>query len=252
MKETVGEVRQALLFLTVLPLPAGPPGSARELGRSLAYFPLIGLGLGLLLAGANHAVGLFFPPSVCALLVLLLLIFVTGALHLDGVADTADGMYGIRDRATRLRIMKDSRVGAMGVVALLCLLLLKVVTLTALPAVAQWQVLIALPVVGRWMMVALAVLAPYARSEGGTGSVFVEEAGRRELGIATLILAAVLLGFFRLWGLTLLAALVLVVIALERYFRRRLGGVTGDILGAVCEWSEALFLLLASAVYFHR
>jgi adenosylcobinamide-GDP ribazoletransferase len=251
MKETVGEVRQALLFLTVLPLTA-PAGSSRELARSLAYFPLIGLGLGLLLAVANYVLGIFFPPTVCTLLVLLLLIFATGALHLDGVADTADGMYGIRDRATRLRIMKDSRVGAMGVVALLCLLLLKVVTLTAIPPAVQWPVLIALPVVGRWMMVALAVLSPYARSEGGTGSVFVEGVGRRELGIATLILAAVLIGFFRLWGLTLLAALILVVIVLERYFKARLGGVTGDILGAVCEWSEALFLLICSAAYFHR
>jgi adenosylcobinamide-GDP ribazoletransferase len=76
--------------------------------------------------------------------------------------------------------------------------------------------------------------------------------GRRELGIATLILAAVLIGFFKLWGLTLLAALILVVIVLERYFKARLGGVTGDILGAVCEWSEALFLLICSAAYFHR
>lgn len=251
MKGMAGELRQALLFLTVLPL-AAPAVSSRELGRSMAYFPFIGLVLGLLLAGTNYLLGLIFPPSVCALLVLLLLVFATGALHLDGVADTADGMYGIRDRATRLRIMKDSRVGAMGVVALLVLLLLKVVSLNAIPPTLRWQVLIALPVVGRWTMVTLAVLAPYARSEGGTGSVFVEEAGRRELLIATLILAAVLLGFFGLWGLTLLAALVLVVISLERYFKARLGGVTGDILGAVCEWSEALFLLLCSAAYFHR
>ncbi len=251
MKGTLGELRQALLFLTVLPLTA-PAGSTQQLGRSLAYFPLIGLGLGLLLAGANYLLGIFFPPSVCALLVLLLLIYATGALHLDGVADTADGMYGIRDRASRLRIMKDSRVGAMGVVALCCLLLLKVVTLSAIPVVAQWQVLIALPVVGRWMMVALAVLAPYARSEGGTGSVFVEGVGRRELFIATLILAVVLLVFFQLWGLTLLAGLILAVIALERYFKQRLGGVTGDILGAVCEWSEAFFLIICSAAYFHR
>jgi len=250
MKGVVGELRQALLFLTVLPL-AAPEGSTRELGRSMAYFPLIGLSLGLLLAGANYALAIFFPPSVCALLLLLLMIYSTGALHLDGVADTADGMYGIRDRAARLRIMKDSRVGAMGVVALLGLFLLKVVTLTAIPPAVRWPVLIALPVVGRWMMVALAVLAPYARNEGGTGSVFVEEAGRRELLIATLVLATVLIFFFRLWGLTLLAALSLVVILLDRYFRARLGGVTGDILGAVCEWSEALFLLLCSAAYFH-
>jgi adenosylcobinamide-GDP ribazoletransferase len=252
MKGTVGELRQALLFLTVLPLSAPPTVQTRELGRSMAYFPLIGLGLGLLLAGANYLLGFFFPPTVGALLVLLLLIFATGALHLDGVADTADGMYGIRDRAARLRIMKDSRVGAMGVVALLCLLLLKVVTLTAIPPALRWPVLIVLPVVGRWMMVALAVLAPYARSEGGTGSVFVEGVGRRELFLATLILAAVLIGFFKLWGLTFLAALILIVIALERYFKARLGGVTGDILGAVCEWSEAFFLLLCSAVYFHH
>lgn len=250
MRRTAGELCQALVFLTILPVAAASPGSARELGRSMAYFPLIGLGLGLLLAAANMGLGILFPPSVASLLILLLLIYCTGALHLDGVADTADGMYGIRDRATRLRIMKDSRVGAMGVVALLCLLLIKVVTLTAIPVAAQWRVLVALPVIGRWMMVALAVLAPYARSEGGTGSAFVEQAGRRELLIATMTLAAVLLCLFKLWGLTLLAALILAVIASERYFYRRLGGVTGDILGAVCEWSEALFLLICSAAYF--
>jgi len=237
--------------LTVLPVAGAPPASQQELGRSMAYFPLIGLGLGLLLAAFNFVFGLLFPPAVGALLILLLLIYATGALHLDGVADTADGMYGLRDRATRLRIMKDSRVGAMGVVALICLLLLKVLTLTAIPAARQWPVLVALPVVGRWMMVALAVLAPYARSEGGTGGAFVEHAGRRELLIATTILAVVLLGLFGLWGLTLLAALSLAVLVIERSFRARLGGVTGDILGAVCEWSEALFLLLCSAAYFH-
>lgn len=251
MKRTVGELRQALVFLTVLPVTAAAPTSPRELGRAMAYFPLVGFGLGLLLAGCHLGLGILFPPAVVALLVLLLLIAVTGALHLDGVADTADGMYGLRDRATRLRIMKDSRVGAMGVIALCSLLLLKVISLNAIPLAEQWQVLVALPVVGRWMMVALAVLAPYARSEGGTGSAFVEEAGRRELAIATMILAAVLLGLFGLWGLTLLAALCLAVIAVERYFKARLGGVTGDILGAVCEWSEAFFLLFSSAAYFY-
>lgn len=252
MKRTAGELRQALVFLTVLPVAPAEVGSARELGRSMAYFPLIGLGLGLLLAAANVGLGLLFPTAVVPLLLLLLLILCTGALHLDGVADTADGMYGIRDRATRLRIMKDSRVGAMGVVALLCLFLLKMISLTSIPPAVEWRVLVALPVIGRWMMVALAVLAPYARSEGGTGGAFVEHAGRRELLIATMILAAILLPFFKVWGLTLLAALALVVIALERYFRASLGGVTGDILGAVCEWSEALFLLICSAAYFHR
>lgn len=252
MKRLAGEVRQALSFLTVLPVSSAQAVSSEELGRSMAFFPVIGLGLGFFLAGCYLALMNLFPPAVCALLVFFLLIFSTGALHLDGVADTADGMYGIRDRAARLRIMKDSRVGAMGVIALLCLFFLKGVTLVAIPPAVQWRVLIALPVVGRWMMVALAVLAPYARSEGGTGRSFVEQAGRRELVIATLTLAVVLIGLFSIWGLTLLAALSLAVIILERYFRQRLGGVTGDILGAVCEWSEAFFLLLCSAAYFHR
>lgn len=246
----VSELRQALIFLTVLPLSA-PMVSSRELGRSMAFFPMVGLLLGLVLAGAHSLLEIFFPPAVCALLVILLLIHATGSLHLDGVADTADGMYGIRERATRLKIMKDSRVGAMGVVALVSLLLLKVVSLSAIPPELRWPVLIGLPVVGRWKMVALAVLAPYARSEGGTGGIFVEIAGRRELSIATLTLAVVLISLFRLWGLAMMAALTLSLLLVERYFKARLGGVTGDILGAVCEWSEAFFLLLVSSAYFH-
>ena len=103
MKGTLGELRHALLFLTILPLTA-PAGSAQQLGRSMAYFPLIGLGLGLLLAGADYLLLIFFPPAVGALLVLLLLIYATGALHLDGVADTSDGMYGIRDQIGRAHV----------------------------------------------------------------------------------------------------------------------------------------------------
>lgn len=252
MSRIAGEIRQALIFLTVLPFRATTIVTPQELGRSMAFFPLIGLGLGFLLAAVNYGLTTLFPPTVCALLILLLLIYCTGALHLDGAADTADGMYGLRDRATRLRIMKDSRVGAMGVVALIVLLLLKFATLATIPAPAQWRVLIALPIVGRWTMVALAVLAPYARSEGGTGSSFVECAGRRELLIATVLSTALFLALFGLWGLTLSAALALLVILVERYFRKHLGGVTGDILGASCEWSEVLFLLSCSAAYFPR
>lgn len=251
MKRTFGEIRQALLFLTILPVTA-PETDREELARSMAFFPLVGLGIGLILAGSHLLLQSYFPSTVAALLILLLLIFVTGALHLDGVADSADGMYGHRDRADRLRIMKDSRIGAMGVVALLVLFSLKIVSFTAIPVEVQWQVLIVLPVIGRWMMVALAVLAPYARQEGGTGQSFVEAVGRRELLIATLTLAAVLFYFYGLLGLTLLAALHLAVIGIEHYFNRRLGGVTGDILGAACEWSEALFLLGCSVAYFHR
>lgn len=250
--ETVQELRLALSFLTRIPcgIPAGV--SDRRLGRSLAWFPLVGLFIGAMAAGGALLLARFFPAIVVAAITVAGLTALTGALHLDGVADVADGCYGSRDRESRLRIMKDSRVGAMGVVAVGCVLLLKVAALASLPAERLWPALLVAPAGGRWLQAALAATSPYARPEGGTGGAFVTHAGGRELFFASLVPVAASLLLFGAPGFIVLVALALLFLFWRRYSLTKLGGVTGDVLGAACEWSEAVLWLLLTAHVFDR
>ncbi len=249
MREAWGGLRLAAAFLTRLPVGGGVACDADRLARSLALFPAVGLLLGLLLALADAALTAVFPPPVVAGLLLLLLVALTGGLHLDGLADTVDGLSGGRDRESALRIMKDSRVGALGATALVLDLLLHWLCLWSLPAGIRAAGLTLMPAAGRWAQVALASTCRYARAEGGTGAVFVEKAGDRELVLATLTLAvaAVALGGWR--GAALLLPLALTVLLLRRFFLRRLDGVTGDLLGAATEVAEIVVLLALLALF---
>jgi adenosylcobinamide-GDP ribazoletransferase len=182
-------------------------------------------------------------------LLVLIMIVVTGGLHLDGMADVIDGLAGSRDRQGALRIMKDSRVGAMGAAALMMILLLKYVCLHNVPQVVKPAALVFMPAAGRWVQVALACCAPYVRREGGTGAAFVDHVGGRELLIAVVTLAAAALILFGWKGGVLLLILVLAALGLLRYFKRRLGGVTGDVLGASTELIEVFTLLAVLTLY---
>lgn len=243
------DFRIALAFLTVLPVGRSLACDAPRLARSMALFPAVGLLLGLLLAVGNWALQLLLPPLVAAALVVTLLIWLTGALHLDGLADLADGLAGGRDRESRLRIMKDSRIGAVGAVVLMLALLLKVLALSSLPVEVQSAALVLMPTAGRWLQVVLSALCDYARPEGGTAGAFVDNVGEAQALFASATLAMAALILFGLSGLWLLLGLgVLAVVAL-RFLERRLGGVTGDALGAATEVAEIASLLLVLALH---
>ncbi len=249
MKKEWEEFRLAGAFLTVLPVAGKVPCDPPRLGRSMAFSPAVGLLLGLALVLFERLLGPLFPRPVVDALLVLFLIAVTGGLHLDGVADLADGLAGGKDRAGILLIMKDSRVGAMGVIALVMLLLLKVLSLNGVPAAQKTAALVCMPAAGRWMQVMLAVACAYARPEGGTGGAFVAHVGRREGFIASATLLLGLLFFFGGIGMALFLLLGLAAWALIVYFRRRLGGVTGDVLGAATEMTEVFTLLLVLAFF---
>jgi adenosylcobinamide-GDP ribazoletransferase len=241
----------ALRFLTRLPVP-GPPLEVRDLGRALAFFPVAGAALGGLVAGAGWLLQPRLAPGVLAALLVTLLAGLTGALHLDGLADVADGLGGGHgDRARTLAIMRDSRIGAFGAAALVLVLLVKVAAVAELlrRGGTGWALLCA-PVLSRTAAVPLVVLLPYARPDG-LGRAFHEGGGPRELVIAA-GLALVALGGAAAGGVGVvlvlpavagLAAAGLVALAC----RRRLGGLTGDVYGAAIELAEAAFLLAASA-----
>lgn len=249
MKQRWDDLRAAVAFLTIFPVAETVTFDDRRLVRSMGLFPAVGLLLGLGLVISNWLLTPLLPRAVLDGLLLLLLILATGALHLDGVADLIDGLAGSRDRETSLRIMKDSRVGAMGVVALVMLLLLKYLSLYQIPLEQKNAALLLMPTAGRWCQVFLSRCSTYIRAEGGTGSVFVDRVGNAELlrASVTILLAVLLLFTFK--GLLLAVLLLLFATLLMHYFERRLGGVTGDVLGAASEMVEFFTLLLILALY---
>lgn len=248
MKSPWAELRIAGSFLTRFPVADNVPCDGRRLGRSMAFFPAVGLVLGLLLAGADRGLALLLPRTVADGLLVLLLVLATGALHLDGLADTVDGLAGGRDRESALHIMKDSRVGAMGAIALVMALLLKYLALHAVPADIKGAALVFVPAAGRWTPVFLAALSPYVRPGGGTGA-FSDHVGVREVLIATVTVTVAALALFGIGGLFLLPLLALAAAGLFFYFRQKLGGVTGDVLGASVEIVEVLTLILLLSLY---
>lgn len=233
------ELLAAFQFLTRLPIPL-----KRELGqatwaRSMAWFPLVGLVVGLLLAGGRWATSQLWPGNLAAALSLALWVLLTGGLHLDGFVDCCDALWVAAPPERRLEILRDVHVGSYGVVGGTLLLLLKWQAISTV----SWRGLMLAPILGRWAMVYVTWAFPYARPSG-LGKVFKEMLGRRELALAsaTTLLAAALCGGWR--GLAVAFLGWLVAWALAFWSQRRLGaGLTGDVYGLVCEMVELVALL---------
>ncbi len=232
----------ALTFLTVIPWPRLRLAGPEELARSLFWFPWVGALLGVIYGAAALGLGRVWPLPVAAAGLVALTVILSRGLHLDGLADTLDGLGGGRDPETRLAVMKDSRLGAFGAIGLGLALLLKYALLLALLEQGRLAGLVLFPALSRWGMVYLAYLSPYARPEGGLGRAMTEGVTPRTLGGATLFALALSLVLFRVQGLLVLAAAGLAVLGCSRFFRQKLGGVTGDVLGAANELLEVLVL----------
>jgi len=244
-KKFGGGFLAAVQFLTVIPLHRDV--TQKELGRSLVYFPLVGLGIGAALFGLDRLFILFLPAAVGSALLLVVLVLLTGANHLDGFIDTCDGMAAGRSPQERLDIMCDSRVGGFGVVGACCLLLVKYVSLLFLPGAYRMAGLLLMPVLGRWAMVYAIFAYPSARKTG-MGQTFKEQTDRWKMIIATLIAIAISVVLMKLWGLALMAAIWLSVLVLASFLKGRLGGLTGDTYGALNEVVEVFVLILVPLV----
>jgi adenosylcobinamide-GDP ribazoletransferase len=233
----------ALRFLTIVPLAWRSERDGRFFTASLAWFPVIGLLIGL--AGAALIAGLipFFPPPVLAVAAIVLLAGASGCLHLDGLADSGDGLLSARTRERILEIMRDSHTGAMGVIALVVVLLGKFAALSYLASLSGSTLiatLIAMPLAGRCAIVLTMACLPYAREGEGLGRLFYSPSSRWAALWALALLAAVLA-----WGgwrlvLPVLAAVALTVFLFSLWCRNKIGGATGDTLGAVCELTEMM------------
>ena len=230
----------ALQFLTIFPTPLRHKVTATTSGQSLTYFPLVGLILGAILLGLHYGLILLLPSSAVNALLIIALVILTGAHHLDGFIDTCDGVIAGKSKKERLAIMSDTNVGAFGIVGAILLLLLKYASLSSAPILPA---LLLMPTLSRWIMVSIIFIYPYAKSSG-MGLAFKQGATWQRLTIATTIAFIVAVAVLKLWGLVLMAALWLIAFGIAGYFRSRLGGLTGDNYGAINELAEVLVLLL--------
>ena len=230
-------------FLTTIRIGRGT--TIDNPGHSAGWFPVVGLVMGAVLSLVNYAAGRLFPDQLSAAVLLVAWILLTGGLHLDGFIDCCDGILPSVPPERRLEIMKDSRVGAFGVLGAICLLLLKYSILASTAATVRGPMLILAPIVARTMMVWTAWRYPLARQEGFAAWFRLGLGGQQVLVAAALSLASSIL--LSSWtGLSALLLSWLLTVLLAAGVLRRIPGVTGDVYGAVNEVIET-FTLLAVA-----
>ncbi|MFQ5828725.1 MAG: adenosylcobinamide-GDP ribazoletransferase [Candidatus Methylomirabilia bacterium] len=244
----LGGLITAVRFLTIVPVPGRGLDGPDALGRAAVWFPLVGLGLGSALVAADWLFLKLFPPLLSALLVLTAWKLLTGGLHLDGLADCLDGL-AMREPARALAVMRDSRIGTFGALGLILLLLLVLISLVELPQARRGEALLLAPLVGRYAPVLLARCFSPASPDLGYGSAFIRAVSRRAFLVsgALVFVAAGLV----CWPCGLIAAAVGLGVAWLAGHRlsRRLGGLTGDGLGAAVELAE-LGVLLTLVAFF--
>lgn len=249
MKAWARRLAWAFQFLTVVRVRVASPVTDDELRDSTRFYPLVGAVLGGALAGAAWTLAHALPWSVVAALLVVGLVALTGGLHLDGVADVCDGFYAGRTREDALRIMKDPHIGTMGVAGVVGILGLKYIALLNVPPERVLWAIVAAPIAGRCAMVVACALGRYAREEG-TGRAFI---GRVRRGQAPVAVGFAVVGCALLqrweWAVLAFALSAVWLLLFIRACNRRIGGLTGDTLGALCETTE-LIVWLAGCVTF--
>ena len=232
----------ALAFLTLIPSPRYDDFEGNELGRAMAVFPLIGLLLGGVLFSVDSLLAPHVPAGLLNIILIATLALLTGGIHLDGLMDTADGFGGGNNRSKVLEIMRDSRTGSFGVLAVILLLMVKWEALNSLSPSTKGTALLVMPVMARWGQVMLTYISPSARVDGFGRHVI------KGLGVPSLVTA-----FLTAIGIAVLLAgwsgFILIIFASifsflwSRLFVIRIGGITGDVIGALSELLEVLILL---------
>lgn len=232
----------ALQFLTIIPSPFHRRPEPRQLAASLSYFPVIAIIIGGIVFLVNWGLAAVFSPYVSAALTLTIWVLLSGALHLDGLVDSCDGLAG-GTPARRLKIMADSRVGAYGIVGVCIVLLVKYAALASLSESLSLEALLLVPVLGVWAMVFALFAFPYVRKEG-LGRHFKAGANGYRFALVTLLTLAAAFGLARWQGVILIAITGLITLGMGYFFKLRLRGLTGDSYGAIKEVSEAIVLAL--------
>ncbi|MBU2621795.1 MAG: adenosylcobinamide-GDP ribazoletransferase [Proteobacteria bacterium] len=251
LKKLLGAVQ----FLTILPVPSGSVhANEDDIGKSSAYFPVVGIIQGFLLALVYAVFTLIFPKDIVAALLVTALVLSNGGFHLDGLSDTVDALASRKSKERMIAIMKDSTTGPIGVVSIVLIILLKYLlfkNVISMPDQNVYVILILTPVLARWSMLPALFHAKSARSDG-LGKIFIEQTGAREFFIATCIVfgitAAIILflsQFIIIFKMIVIFIMVYIFsFLMSRFFEEKFGGLTGDNMGAITEMSEVLFLFI--------
>lgn len=237
----------AIMFLTRIPVPKIHVSST-DWKKSTVYFPFIGLMIGALLMLASFGLEKLFSAPVSAFLIVLLWIWITGGLHIDGWMDLADGFGSNRSLDEMLEIMKDSRVGAMGVIAAICLILGKMVAVYGLIQLKLPMILIFSPFYSRFLLISAIKFWPY-RNEGGLGTGLSTYLSLPVVLVNLLLILTITYLLTGVYGLLLflITAIITGLFILKIY--QKLNMLTGDCYGAIVEWSECITLFLALAIW---
>jgi adenosylcobinamide-GDP ribazoletransferase len=241
------EFSLAVGFLTIIPVIDNRRTSEDAVAASFEWFPIVGFMLGLALCGEDLILSYAFGQVMRSVLVVLSLTVISGAVHLDGLADTADALGAGTDRERALEILQDSRIGAFGAIAIFFDLILKILALSTLAGSARYFALILAPGLARYAMVMVARRIDYLRP-GGAGSMLLAEAKsrwpRRKF---VFILPMIFVAAAKFQGVKALIVAAVVLIGMRAFYRRWLGGVTGDLIGACGEIVEIAVLVALSS-----
>ena len=234
----------AVRYLTIVPIP-GFAATGEGPGVSAAWFPVVGLLIGAVLVVLDRVVTATFASLLAALLTVTVWKVLTGGLHLDGLADCLDGLSGT-DPTRRLAIMRDSRIGTFGALGLVLFLLLELATVSGIDTRARWRALLVAPAIGRAMSPLLARLFPPVGT--GHGARFHAElaSAAAPVAIATASVSAIVV--LGVSGALATATSIALTVAVGAFMTRRLGGMSGDVHGAVVELGELAVLLTVAAV----
>jgi adenosylcobinamide-GDP ribazoletransferase len=234
----------AVQFLTRLPVPYALESSEEEIGKAAAFFPLVGVIVGGGAALVFMLAGYVLPQATCVLCAIIFAALITNGFHEDGLADTFDGFGGGWTKDRVLEIMRDSRIGTYGTLALIFLILGKLNFLSLLSQGQAWRWMIVAHTTSRWTILPLCIWLPYARAEG-QGKLVAKQVGALEIVIGSVTLAVALLLLSRHAAIAALLVTGLVTLLSGLYFRARLQGITGDCLGAANQLTEVALYLAA-------
>jgi adenosylcobinamide-GDP ribazoletransferase len=235
---TIRPLLAAIQFLTIIPFPKSFTGGEKELEKCMPFFPVVGLLIGIIIAAFDQVMGIILPPLPASVMTAIAMTGISGGLHMDGLADTADGFFSARPRERVLEIMRDSRTGVMGVLAVVFVIVLKVSVLISILPPFRPGIIVLMPLAGRCSFVVMMTALPYVRREGGLATAF--GGGKSWLNVlwasAFLLAAGWLAGHWMGFAASFSALLVAALFSV--YCFRKIGGYTGDTLGAGCELAE--------------
>jgi adenosylcobinamide-GDP ribazoletransferase len=239
--DKVENIILAIGFLTKLPVPGKLNYSNSKLADGLSFAPIIGFIIGGLLVMVYYVSGLVFPDHIVAGLILVFYVYITGGLHVDGLGDLGDGLYSGKKDASFYRVMKDSRLGTGGFLSIIFVLTFDYLFLLE---TMNWKVLLLLPVAGRLAMLFGAVIGQYPKNYDGSGKLFINGRGIRNSGWMLFFVLLIFYILLNIQGILIFLGLLVYTSILVMNWSKRLGGITGDMLGALLEYSQLAFLVL--------